>query len=88
MTFDQLQDILTSKPRRRVAQISLLWLVAAFLTPVRLALRIPALPFLWVSEARFRASRRVLVLCGDIRDEAETKRLREKYTPETEWENQ
>lgn len=49
MTTERLREILSSKPRKRVAAIVARWLVVAALTPLKLALKLPALPFLALS---------------------------------------
>lgn len=78
MTTDELTTILTSEPKGRTAQIALLWLVCAFLHPFKYLFKLFALPFLWLSEAVYRAHRRMMMLVADILQEQILKKLQER----------
>ena len=78
MTTERLREILSSKPRKRVAAIVLRWLVVAALTPLKLALKLPALPFLAFSNLMWKVERKMLWDVGSILQELADKRIREE----------
>ena len=78
MTTERLREILSSKPRKRVAAIVARWLVVAALTPLKLALKLPALPFLVLSDLMWKVERRMLWDVGSIVQEHADERIREE----------
>ena len=86
MTLDQLQYILTSRPRLRVVRVVILWLVAIILTIAKWIVYLPALPFLIIADALYDAKRLIAEDVGDIRNEIEETKLRNQYEKEKEGE--
>lgn len=82
MTTERLREILSSKPRKRVAAIVSRWLVMLALTPLKLALKLPALPFLVLSDLMWKVERRMLWDVGSIVQEHADKRIREEIGDE------
>lgn len=82
MTTERLREILSSKPRKRVAAIVARWLVVAALTPLKLALKLPALPFLALSNLMWKVERRMLWDVGSIIQEHADERIREEIGDE------
>lgn len=82
MTTERLREILSSKPRKRVAAIVARWLVLAALTPLKLALKLPALPFLALSDLMWKVERRMLWDVGSIVQEHADERIREEIGDE------
>jgi hypothetical protein len=78
MTTERLREILSSKPRKRVATIVARWLVVAALTPLKLALKLPALPFLALSNLMWKVERKMLWDVGSILQELADERIREE----------
>lgn len=78
MTTERLREILSSKPRKRVAAIVARWLVVAALTPLKLALKLPALPFLVLSNLMWKVERKMLWDVGSILQEHADERIREE----------
>lgn len=78
MTTERLREILSSKPRKRVAAIVSRWLVLAALTPLKLALKLPALPFLALSNLMWKVERKMLWDVGSILQELADERIREE----------
>ena len=78
MTTERLREILSSKPRKRVAAIVAGWLVVAALTPLKLALKLPALPFLVLSNLMWKVERKMLWDVGSILQEHADERIREE----------
>lgn len=78
MTTERLREILSSKPRKRVAAIVARWLVMVMLTPLKLALKLPALPFLVLSDLMWKVERRMLWDVGSIVQERADERIREE----------
>lgn len=78
MTTERLREILSSKPRKRVAAIVSRWLAVAALTPLKLALKLPALPFLMLSDLMWKVERRMLWDVGSIVQEHADERIREE----------
>ncbi len=78
MTTERLGEILSSKPRKRVAVIVARWLVMLALTPLKLALKLPALPFLVLSDLMWKVERRMLWDVGSILQEHADERIREE----------
>ena len=78
MTTERLREILSSKPRKRVAAIVSRWLAVAALTPLKLALKLPALPFLVLSDLMWKVERRMLWDVGSIVQEHADERIREE----------
>lgn len=82
MTTERLHEILSSKPRKRVAAIVARWLVVAALTPLKLALKLPALPFLVLSDLIWKVERRMLWDVGSVFQEHADERIREEIGDE------
>ena len=78
MTTERLREILSSKPRKRVAAIVARWLVMLALTPLKLALKLPALPFLMLSDLMWKVERKMLWDVGSILQEHADERIREE----------
>ena len=78
MTTERLREILSSKPRKRVAAIVSRWLVVAALTPLKLALKLPALPFLALSDLMWKVERKMLWDVGSILQEHADERIRQE----------
>lgn len=78
MTTERLREILSSKPRKRVAAIVARWLAVVALTPLKLALKLPALPFLVISDLMWKVERRMLWDVGSILQEHADERIREE----------
>lgn len=78
MTTERLREILSSKPRKRVAAIVSRWLVMLALTPLKLALKLPALPFLMLSDLMWKVERRMLWDVGSILQEHADERIRQE----------
>lgn len=78
MTTERLREILSSKPRRRVAAIVARWLVMLALTPLKLALKLPALPFLALSNLMWKVERKMLWDVGSILQEHADERIKEE----------
>ena len=78
MTTERLCEILSSKPRKRVAAIVSRWLVVAALTPLKLALKLPALPFLALSNLIWKVERKMLWDVGSILQEHADEQIRQK----------
>ena len=78
MTTERLREILSSKPRKRVAAIVARWLVVAALTPLKLALKLPALPFLALSNLIWKVERKMLWDVGSILQEHADERIKEE----------
>lgn len=78
MTTERLREILSSKPRKRVAAIVAGWLVVAALTPLKLSLKLPALPFLALSNLMWKVERKMLWDVGSILQEHADERIREE----------
>ena len=78
MTTERLREILSSKPRKRVAAIVARWLVVAALTPLKLALKLPALPFLALSNLIWKVERKMLWDVGSILQEHADEQIRQK----------
>ena len=86
MTVDELAKVFRSKPRARVVRIVARWLLLAFLTPVKMILRLPALPFLWLSNRLYDCARALMCDVGDIRMETEERELRDSLNGDDELE--
>ena len=69
MTIETLRDVLTSRPRRRVAKIVLLWCAVAILKPIKWMLKIPAYPFIWIANLIYDCSQCLFGDIGDIQGE-------------------
>ena len=82
MTTERLREILSSKPRKRVAAIVSRWLLVAVLTPLKLALKLPALPFLSLSNLMWKVERKILCDVGSILQEHADERIREEIGEE------
>ena len=78
MTTERLREILSSKTRKRVAAIVSRWLVVAALTPLKLALKLPALPFLVLSNLMWKVERKMLWDVGSILQEHADERIKEE----------
>ena len=78
MTTESLGEILSSKPRKRVAAIVARWLLVAALTPLKLALKLPALPFLALSNLMWKVERKILWDVGSILQEHADERIKEE----------
>lgn len=78
MTTERLREILSSKPRKRVAAIVARWLVMLALTPLKLALKLPALPFLALSNLMWKVERKMLWDVGSILKEHIEERIRQE----------
>ena len=78
MTTERLREILSSKPRKRVAAIVSRWLFVAVLTPLKFALKLPALPFLALSNLMWKVERKVLWDVGSIIQEHADERIRQE----------
>lgn len=82
MTTERLREILSSRPRKRVAAIIARWLVMLALTPLKLALKLPALPFLALSNLMWKVERRMLWDVGSILQEHADERIKEEIGEE------
>ena len=78
MTTERLREILSSKPRKRVAAIVARWLVVAALTPLKRALKLPAVPFLALSDLMWKVERKMLWDVGSILQEHADERIKEE----------
>ena len=78
MTTERLREILSSKPRKRVAAIVARWLAVAALTPLKMALKLPALPFLALSDLMWKVERKMLWDVGSILEEHADELIREE----------
>ena len=78
MTTERLREILSSKPRKRVAAIVSRWLAVAALTPLKMALKLPALPFLALSDLMWKVERKMLWDVGAILQEHADELIREE----------
>ena len=78
MTTERLREILSSKPRKRVAAIVSRWLLVAALTPLKSALKLPALPFLSLSNLMWKVERKILCDVGSILQEHADERIRQE----------
>lgn len=78
MTTERLREILSSKPRKRVAAIVARWIVMLALTPLKLALKLPALPFLALSNLMWKVERKMLWDVGSILQEHADERIKEE----------
>lgn len=78
MTTERLREILSSKPRKRVAAIVSRWLLVAALTPFKLALKLPALPFLALSNLMWKVERKMLWDVGSIIQEHADEQIRQE----------
>ena len=78
MTTERLREILSSKPRKRVAAIVSRWLLVAALTPLKFALKLPALPFLVLSNLMWKVERKMLWDVGSILQEHADERIRQE----------
>lgn len=78
MTTERLREILSSKPRKRVAAIVSRWLVMVALTPLKMALKLPALPFLALSDLMWKVERKMLWDVGSILEEHADELIREE----------
>ena len=87
MTIEQLLCVLKSKPRVRVARIVGRWLLLVILYPVKIVLKLPALPFLWLSNRLYDCARALMCDVGDIRLEREEREIREanQESEDDEW---
>ena len=89
MTTESLREILSSKPRKRVAAIVARWLVMLALTPLKLALKLPALPFLALSNLMWKVERKMLWDVGSILEEHADELIRaevgEGYDDDEAW---
>lgn len=82
MTTERLREILSSKPRKRVAAIVARWLVMLALTPLKMALKLPALPFLALSNLMWKVERKMLWDVGSILQEHADERIKEEIGEE------
>lgn len=82
MTTERLREILSSKPRKRVAAIVARWIVMLALTPLKLALKLPALPFLSLSDLMWKVERKMLWDVGSILQEHADERIKEEIGEE------
>ena len=78
MTTERLREILSSKPRKRVAAIVSRWLAVAALMPLKMALKLPALPFLALSDLMWKVERKMLWDVGSILEEHADELIREE----------
>ena len=76
MTTERLREILSSKPRKRVAAIVSRWLAVAALTPFKMAPKLPALPFLALSNLMWKVERKMLWDVGSILQEHADERIK------------
>ena len=76
MTTERLREILSSKPRKRVAAIVSRWLLVVVLTPFKLALKLPALPFIALSNLMWKVERKILWDVGSIVQEHADERIK------------
>ena len=86
MTIEQLMCVLKSKPRVRVARIVGRWLLLVILYPVKIVLKLPALPFLWLSNRLYDCHMAMFGEVGDIRVETEERELRDSLNGDDELE--
>lgn len=90
MTPKTLKDILTSKPRLRVARICAKWLAIFTLTPLKWALKVFARPFLILADFLYdlglSMSREVGDIMGELAEE-ELRRMDEEGDDEI-WEDE
>ena len=84
MTLYQFHEILTSKPRRRVALLALLWVCAALLKLLKAIAYLPALPYLRAADALYDVGRKTATTVGAILDEIEIRELQNE-SEDDEW---
>ena len=77
MTAETLCRVLKSRPRWRVARIVSIWALLAALTPVKWALKIPALPFLFLSNVMWDMWLYLRCVTGDVILELRERELKE-----------
>lgn len=77
MTVRRLNDIVHASPAR-VAKVVSLWLVLLLTLPIAYLLRIPAVPYLWISRFRYNRERSLNDTCYEIFDHADKVRDREE----------
>jgi hypothetical protein len=82
MTTERLREVLSSKPRKRVVAIVARWLAVVALTPLKLALKLPALPFLVLSDLMWEVECRMRWDVGSILQEHADERIREEIGDE------
>ena len=84
MTLYKFHEILTSKPRRRVALLALLWVCAALLRLVKAIAYRPALAYLRGADALYDVGRKTATTVGAILDEIEIRELQNE-SEDDEW---
>lgn len=84
VTLYKFHEILTSKPRRRVALLALLWVCAALLKLIKAIAYLPALPYLWAADALYEVGRKTATTVGAILDEIEIRELQNE-SEDDEW---
>ena len=84
MTLYQFHEILTSKPRRRVALLALLWVCAALLKMIKAIAYLPALPYLRAADALYDVGSKIAKTGGAILDEIEIRELQNE-SEDDEW---
>lgn len=84
VTLHKFHEILTSKPRRRVAMLAILWVCAALLKFVKAIAYLPALPYLRAADALYEVGRKTATTVGAIWDEREIRELQNE-SEDDEW---
>ena len=84
MTTERLREILSSRPRRRVAAIVAGWLALMVLVPLKWASKLPALPFLMLESLMWRIERWLLCTVGSVVQENADARVRGENNDEEE----
>lgn len=69
--MQKLKMILNSKPFNRVIGLIFLWFsFNVLLTPIRLLFKLPALPYLYLSDLYWYCFHKIYSLCGDMMTDA------------------
>ena len=84
MTIETFAKVMTSKPRRRVALLALLWVCAALLKLIKAIAYLPALPYLRAADALYEVGRKTATTVGAIFDEIEIRELQNE-SEDDEW---
>lgn len=86
MTTERLREVLSSRPRIRVAGIVAGWLALTVLVPLKWASKLPALPFLMLESLVWEIERWLLCAVGSVVQENADARIRSEDNDEDEGE--
>ena len=84
MTTERLREVLSSRPRRRVAAIVAGWLALTVLVPLKWASKLPALPFLMLESLVWRIEHWLLCAVGSVVQENADAKVRGENDDEEE----